>query len=185
MIAYFPQKVKLKELIPILQSIDRECAEKTRLQGCPYCGGKLDRANYPRKPRGFPLDKKSSVLRLSLCCREDGCRHRVLPPSCIFFDRKVYWSCIVLIAIAVQQLNVQTAEQVQKRYGIPVRTLRRWIAFFRDVYIHSKSWLRRQGFIPLSLPPKRAMGGLYKYFLQRDGEQHGLFSFVHFMAMDP
>lgn len=185
MLAYFPQKVTFVELIPVFQSIDRELAERVKSQRCPYCGGKLDWANYSRKPRGFPLDKESSVRRLSLCCREDGCRHRVLPPSCLFFDRKVYWSCIVLISLAVQQLNVKTAELVHKRFGIPVRTLRRWMAWFRAVYLHSPSWLRRQGFTPCSQSPKRSMGGLYKYFLQRDGEQNGVRAFVLFMTIDP
>jgi hypothetical protein len=90
-----------------------------------------------------------------------------------------------LISLAVQQLNMKTAEQVHTRYGIPVRTLRRWIAFFREVYVHSQSWLRRRGFTPFSHSPKRAMGGLYKYFLQRDGEQNGVRAFVHFMTIDP
>jgi hypothetical protein len=183
MVAYFPQKVTLVELIPVFLAIDRELAEQIKFEGCPRCGGKLDWASYPRKPRGFPLDKESSVCRLSLCCREEGCRHRVLPPSCLFFDRKVYWSCIFLISVAVRQLSVKTAEQVHKRFGIPVRTLRRWMVWFREVYLQSESWLRRQGFLSLSHSPKRAMGGLYKYFLDRGGEPDGLGAFVRFMTI--
>lgn len=39
----------------LLYRLDQDLAEQARAQGCP-CGGRLDRANYPRKPRGGPAD---------------------------------------------------------------------------------------------------------------------------------
>ena len=36
-----------------LFTIDQDLAETTRRRGCP-CGGRLHRADYPRKPRGGP-----------------------------------------------------------------------------------------------------------------------------------
>ena len=40
---------------PFLFSIDQDLAETARQKACP-CGGRLHRANYPRKPRGGPDD---------------------------------------------------------------------------------------------------------------------------------
>ena len=65
-----------------LLALDRELAAEAKARGCPRCHGVLDVADYPRKPRGgpFALDEAHSC-RLSLCCRRDGCRLRVTPPS--------------------------------------------------------------------------------------------------------
>jgi hypothetical protein len=35
-----------------LTRVDLAGAEQVRAQGCGECGGPLDRADYPRKPRG-------------------------------------------------------------------------------------------------------------------------------------
>jgi len=34
--------------------IDDELAAQTQAANCPWCGGRLHRADYPRKPRGCP-----------------------------------------------------------------------------------------------------------------------------------
>ncbi|MCL2660562.1 MAG: hypothetical protein FWD64_08610 [Acidobacteriaceae bacterium] len=49
---------------------DAEVAEETRVLGCPHCGGKLHRGDYPRKPRGVKLFS-GSFLRLQ--CK--SCAH--------------------------------------------------------------------------------------------------------------
>jgi hypothetical protein len=41
-------------LYDYLLEIDRELAAPARAAGCPRCGGRLDSATYPRKPRGGP-----------------------------------------------------------------------------------------------------------------------------------
>ena len=66
---------------PFLFVIDQDLAETTRRQGCP-CGGRLHRADYPRKPRGAP-DKLPGTYntRFSFCCDRDGCRNRATPPE--------------------------------------------------------------------------------------------------------
>ncbi|MFC1851829.1 hypothetical protein ACFL27_16685 [candidate division CSSED10-310 bacterium] len=185
MIASFPQKVTFSQIAEILLEIDKELAEKTHAKGCPYCGGKLDKGYYRRYPAGSPLDKLLNLIRFSFCCREEGCRKRVLPPSCIFFGRKVYWSCIILVSVALQQLNVKTAEQVEKRLGVSLRTLRRWMAFFRSIYLQSRAWFLRQGFIPVNLSAREVIGGLYKHYVDQKGELSGLVAFLSFMAIDP
>ena len=51
-----------------------ELAAQVRADGC-RCGGALHRADYPRKPRGCPVDVRPDFLsRLSFCCAL--CRRR-------------------------------------------------------------------------------------------------------------
>lgn len=38
----------------LLMLIDTELAKEQKTQGCPYCGGLLHRADYPRSPFGIP-----------------------------------------------------------------------------------------------------------------------------------
>ena len=73
-----------------LLAVDQDLAEETRKKACP-CGGRLHSANYPRKPRGTPVQlPERECLRLSFCCDRDGCRKRVTPPSVRFLGPKVY-----------------------------------------------------------------------------------------------
>jgi hypothetical protein len=87
-----------------LLALDRELAAEAKARGCPRCHGVLDVADYWRKPRGgpFALDDAYS-RRLSLCCRRDGCRLRVTPPSVRFLGRRVYVSVVVLLCGVLQQ----------------------------------------------------------------------------------
>ncbi len=55
-----------------LLRIDRDLAAAERAAGCAACG-RLDAADYPRKPRGGPaVLPEGYALRFSFCC--DACR---------------------------------------------------------------------------------------------------------------
>jgi hypothetical protein len=78
-----------------LFSIDRDLAATTCQAACS-CGGRLHRADYPRKPRGGPNGlPREYMYRLSFCCSRDGCRKRATPPSVRFLGRKVYLHAVV------------------------------------------------------------------------------------------
>jgi len=111
-----------------LLALDRELAGATKQQGCPRCGGVLDVADYPRKPRGgpFALDD-GSARRLSLCCRREGCRLRVTPPSVRFLGRRVYLSVVVLLCGVLRQGPTHWRVDALRRFvGADRRTLARW-----------------------------------------------------------
>ena len=76
-------------LYDYLLAIDHELAGHARRVGCPRCGGRLDSATYPRKPRGgasrFGAEHSR---RLRFCCA--ACHKRVTPPSVRFLGRRVY-----------------------------------------------------------------------------------------------
>lgn len=85
--------LKFNALFSLLYEIDLEFAEQTKVKHCPFAGGPLHYANYPRKPRGGHPDLPEAFqVRFSLCCSRPECRRRVLPPSVRFYERKVYWA---------------------------------------------------------------------------------------------
>lgn len=125
-----------------LYEVDRDLAETRRKQGCPCCRGRLDSANYPRKPRGGP-DNLPEVyrLRLSFCCDRDGCRKRVTPPSVRFLGRKVYLAAIVVLISAMRQgPSPRRTGDLAKLFGADPKTIARWQAFWRDLFPQTHFW---------------------------------------------
>lgn len=101
---------------------DEKLATAVRQRGCP-CGGRLDRADYPRKPRGVPEEWDSAFSRrISFCCAERGCRKRSTPASLRFFGRRVYVAAVILVVCG----RWATA----RRAKVPRNTGRRWRHFF-------------------------------------------------------
>ena len=85
-------------------------------------------ADYPRKPRGGPFELDNEhYRRLSLCCRREGCRHRVTPESVRFLGRRVYISVVVLLCgVLLQGPTRWRADALRNAVGADRRTLERW-----------------------------------------------------------
>ena len=125
-------------------------ASKAKDRGCPRCGGVLDRAAYPRKPRGLELPE-AMCRRLGLCCRD--CRRRVLPASVLFDGRTVYWSAIRLVCVVVLQRRIVgwVAGELRKRFGVSKETLKRWLGAFTESVPASPPWKRLRGRVPAAV----------------------------------
>jgi len=131
-----------EEYFQRLMAWDEELARQVAAARCPHCGGPLHRANYERKPRGGLLAEAGEAFRLrhSLCCGWEGCRKRSLPPSLRFLGRRVYVEAVVLLATMVAQIATALRE-ASSHTGIPRRTLRRWQAWWRELFPSSRTWL--------------------------------------------
>jgi hypothetical protein len=134
-----------------LLALDRELARDAKQRGCPRCGAVLDTADYPRKPRGGPFalgDEHSR--RLSLCCRRDGCRHRVTPASVRFLGRRVYFSVVVLLCgVLGQGPTPWRLDALRRVVGADRRTLERWRRFWTErVGSHRAFEIGRADFMP-------------------------------------
>ena len=120
-----------------LEEEDARVAARVKAARCPHCEGRLDRADYPRKPRSgdsAPM-REAMDRRISLCCARDGCRRRATPPSLVFLGRRVYLGIAVLNAslkamTASENVNAPRATQPSMP---PRRTVRRWLWWFREV----------------------------------------------------
>jgi len=161
------QKVKLYEL---LFFIDKDLVEQQRMKTCPFCGSPLHISNYPRKPRGGPDNLPDQLLiRHSLCCAKEECRKRVLPVSCRFWGRKVYWSVVILTIMTLQQSRTEgySAGKIIRLFGISRHTLKRWIFYFKKVFPLSDKWRRISGRIDFEINPNDIPGTLVLFFIEQ------------------
>jgi len=143
---------------PFIQSLrqfDRELFLAIKVKGCPHCGGPLDTANYSRKTRGLSED---SEIRLSLCCRVEGCRKRRLPRSIRFLGRKVYGAWVVILA-------VEYCNELGLKGQISRQTISRWKVFWKERLSETGSFLRwARGVLPPRAKITDRPGSLFEYF---------------------
>jgi hypothetical protein len=135
----------------LLEKIDAELADEARAGGCAACGGRLDSARYPRKPRGGPADLGGGYdRRHSFCCAVDGCRKRTTPPSVRFLGRRVYLGAVVVLAAAMQHgVTPWRAATLGRLLGVSRRTLRRWCAWWQRALAESRFYASlRARFMP-------------------------------------
>jgi hypothetical protein len=156
-----------REFFAALLAIDAEIAVRIRAGGCPRCGGPLCVGHYERKPRGgrFAAAGTSELFsqRFSWCCGREGCRKRATPPSVRFLGRKVYLEGAILIACALVPLIEQTAAAIRDATGIAARTIRRWEAWWRSVFVASAIFTELRARAP-SIDPAALPGAMIESF---------------------
>ena len=181
-----PELLQKASLFSLLYRIDMDLARQHQQDGCPYCGGPLHQANYPRKPRGGPDDiPEDFLLRLSLCCGREGCRRRSLPPSTRFMGRRVYWGCVILIAMTLRQNRPDgmSANKLMGLLGVTRKTLNRWTSYFREVFPSSVRWQRLRGRVSPSVRDSELPGALVRFFfLNSESQEKGLIACLRFLA---
>lgn len=132
----------------MLDRIDDDLASIAQAGCCP-CDGRLDRADYPRKPRGGP-STFGCDRRRSFCCAVDGCRKRTTPPSVRFLGRKVYFGAVVVLATALRHGPTSARlARLRADFGVSAQTLARWRVWWRETFAESDAWkLARARFAP-------------------------------------
>ena len=163
-------------LFSLLHRIDEDLAETVRSKRCGQgegekkCGGPLHLATFERKPRGGPDGLPESFsLRLGLCC--GWCRRRTLPPSVLFWGRKVYWGAVILVLTTLTQQRCEghSVRRIETLFGVYRSTVARWIAYFREVFPQSESWrLLRGRLLPAVGTESIPRAVLARFFLLRN-----------------
>lgn len=138
--------VKGSQFHAVLVEIDRELAGKVRANGCPYCGGKLHSAQYPRKPRGWPGAEVGGEMRLSYCC--ETCRRRTTPTSVRFLGRRVYSAAARSLCGALK---------------VSKRTLERWRRWWRQSFVTTPQWILGGALFMPTIGPQELPGGLCSF----------------------
>ena len=133
----------------LLLEIDREALERCREANCPHCDGRLDRGDYPRKPRGEPEGVPEEFSdRFSLCCSVDGCRRRLTPFSVRFLARRIYVGvAVLLVAAAMQGPSPARVKRLSKSFGMAPRTARRWLEWWQTSFAESDLFKSLRGLL--------------------------------------
>jgi len=176
--------LKKKSLFHCLYTIDKNTAEQYRKMPCPHCGGPLHFANYSRKPRGEP-DGICEIffIRFSLCCGKEGCRHRIIPPSCRFLDRKVYWHVAILVIISEYQKKESSIFKLAKRFNISRNTIARWIQFYQEIFPYRSEWQRIRGQVSALIKSNELPSSLVNHFLNlKSCAKNALISCLKFLS---
>ena len=122
----------------LLLRIDQEFAVERRIGGCA-CGGVLHVDDYPRKPRGCPLEVRADFSsRFSFCCNR--CRTRATPPSVRFLGRRVYLALAVVLVSAARPGPTAAGTRAATLLEVPVRTLQRWRQWWQERLPPSAFW---------------------------------------------
>jgi len=135
-----------QQVYQLLEKVDADLTEEARSKGCLFCGGKLHRSDYDRKPRGGP----QWAERFSLCCAQEGCRRRHTPPSVRFLGRRVYAGLVVVMVSAmIHGLKPERVQRLREALGIDRRTLERWRQWWLITFVESSFWREARGrFLP-------------------------------------
>jgi hypothetical protein len=168
-----------KELI----AIDEAVAERVAAKGCRHCGGRLDRGDYPRKPRGGLIARacEGETRRISLCCDRDGCRRRATPPSVRFLGRKVYVGAAIVMACVIA--HEMAAAAAQRASGVATRTVRRWSRFWQSDYAQSEHFERERSRMSAPVDTEALPGSLWQRFTDHAGDPElGLMRLLGFAA---
>ena len=167
----------------ILLNFDKELAIQDHKQPCSSCGGKLNWANYPRKPRGDPLIPDEDIIRFSLCCSNPGCRKRHTPESLRFLGRKVYLSVIITLLAAMMHGNTpKRASKLNQSIKVNYQTLLRWRKWWLKEVPISSFWQkvsgRFNGFFDTQILPL----SLVEYFKIAEKGEEALTNLLRFIA---
>jgi hypothetical protein len=134
----------------LLPRIDRDLADEKQKERCPRarCGGRLDKARFPRKARGVPEELRAEYsTRESLCC--DDCRKRVMPGSVRFLGRRFYVAAAFVVLCAMQYgITDKRVAELRELVGsetLSARTLYRWREWWREMFVATSFWKAARG----------------------------------------
>jgi len=164
----------------LLSRYDVDLAETTRAGRC-RCGGRLDRADFPRKPRGGRGAVDDSYCkRIGLCCAI--CRARTLPASVRFLGRRVYLGVVVVLASAMQHgVSASRGRQLASSLGVNRRTLERWKLWWTETFPRTEFWRSAGGRLRGEVRVDALPGSLMEQF-DANSEQERLFALLRFIA---
>jgi hypothetical protein len=100
-------------------------------------------------------------------------------------ERRVYWSCVILVVMTLRQNRADgiSANKLKKRFGVTRLTIKRWVAYFREVFPCSAQWQRLRGRVSSSVRDSELPSALLRYFLlNSESPEKGLIACLDFLA---
>lgn len=127
-------------------------------------------------------------VRLSLCCGREGCRRRTLPASLLFWGRRVYWGAALVVITALRQQRAAgfTLRRIQQQFGVRRATVGRWLAYFREVFPHTRVWQSvRSRWMPPVADDAIPASVLERLGRSRDGPEAAVVSCLRLLGLPP
>lgn len=142
--------------------IDQELAQQRQAAGCA-CGGALHKADYPRKPRGCPVEARPDCAsRFSFCCNR--CRKRATAQSVRFLGRRLYLALAVVLLSGRRAGQRAAQAQLAQTLAVPARTVARWRRWWLVVFPETPLWqANRARFMPPVAPADLPSGLLARF----------------------
>jgi hypothetical protein len=99
----------------------------------------------------------------------------MLPPSVLFWGRRVYWASVLLVVTALRQGRDRgyTVEKLRALFGVTRPTLSRWFFYFRQIFSHSQAWRRLSGRLMPPVAEDELPRGMIERFVQTRGDPEG------------
>jgi hypothetical protein len=173
------------QLLVTLFRLDADLSDQVKARGCPYCQGPLHQADYERKPRfPIPMDWRS-CRRHSLCCGQEGCRRRTMPPSTRFLGRRVYLGILVILVTYLGHgATSRRVDRLTREFDIDPATLARWRQWWREEFPATSFWHRHQaGFFILTSAGQEPLVMLVKHYLIDPGHDPPTTEAVHALLL--
>ena len=169
-------------LYHFLLQIDEDIAVEVKKGSCP-CGGRLHRANYPRKARGVPDEFNEAYgSRHSFCCDREGCRRRETPASVRFLGRKVYVGAVVVLVSALQHgVTPMRMAKLKQLIKVSSNTVARWRRWWLDAFVRTAFWRSRRGRLRNPIQESKLPLSLLEAF-EGEGMQQKLVSMLRFLG---
>ena len=165
----------------LLLTIDQDIAAACRVAGCPWCGGTLHSARFPRKPRGLPAGLGEDYdHRFSFCCAVEECRKRTTPSSLRFLGRRVYLATVVTLVSAMQYGATTARQQLSDLLGVSRRTVMRWRAWWLSTFTAGPFWKVASADFTPSINAACIPASLLERFV--GGVEERLLSLLRFLA---
>jgi hypothetical protein len=99
--------------------------------------------------------------------------------------QRVYWGCVILVVMTLRQgrPDGMSANKLKKLFGVTRLTIKRWVAYFRDVFPSTARWQRLRGRVSASVRDSDLPGALVRFFLlTSESAQKGLIACLQFLA---
>jgi hypothetical protein len=96
--------------------------------------------------------------------------------------QRVYWGCVILVAMTLRQgrPDGMSANKLRELFGVTRLTIKRWVAYFRDVFPFSARWQRLRGRVSSSVRDSDLPGALVRFFLlNSESPDKGLIACLH------
>jgi hypothetical protein len=101
--------------------------------------------------------------------------------------RRVYWGCVILVVMTLKQNRPDgpSARKIKEMFGISRKTLKRWIAYFRDQFPASSQWQRLRGRLASAVSNNELPAELVHYFLKHfQSPQQAIIGCLKFLASE-